>query len=112
MYYTALTQAHIPVVLGEMGFPGTEGFVPAPNGYFSFRKPGGGSHRLPGTRGASPAEIDARDRARGRKSRRHVTAEALQAAIPVVATAGSITLAAALLDFLTDYGFTFLLAGI
>lgn len=43
---------------------------------------------------------------------RHVTAEALQAAIPVVATAGSIALAAALLDFLTDYGFIFLLAGI
>jgi hypothetical protein len=111
MYYTALTQAHIPVVLGEMGFPGTEGFVPAPNGYFLFESPAEGVIAYQYLQ-ASPAEIDARDRARGRKSRRHVTVEALQAAIPVVATAGSIRLAAALLDFLTDYGFTFLLAGI
>jgi hypothetical protein len=94
-----------------MGFPGTAGFVPAPNGYFLFESPAEGVIAYQYLK-ASPAEIDARDRARGRKSSRHVTAEALQAAIPVVATAGSIALAAALLDFLTDYGFIFLLAGI
>jgi hypothetical protein len=111
MYFTALTQAHIPVVLGEMGFPGTEGFVPAPNGYFLFESPAEGVIAYQYLQ-ASPAEIDARDRARGRKSSRRLTTEALQAAIPVTATAGFIGLATALVNFLLDYGFSFALTAI
>ena len=109
MYCAGLQQAGIPAALGPVGFPGTFGALPAPNGYFIFEAP------VPGVicyqyLMAPLVEIDARDRARGRQPRSWITAESLQQRFPIPgATLAFYVVAAGLLAALIEYGWTIIL---
>jgi hypothetical protein len=104
MYCLALEQAGVPATLGPMGFAGTEGVVPAPNGYFVFETPTQGVIAYQYLR-AKPAEIRVRDQARARSSKPRVTAESLQQAIPIPgATLAFYTMAAAIIALMMDGG--------
>jgi hypothetical protein len=103
-YGGILNAAHIPVALGNIGRPGTEGVVPAPNGWFVFESPAAGVIAYQYLRAAT-VEIAERDRVRGRKSE-GFTADELRSAIPIAgATTGFIALAAAIIEALGAGGF-------
>jgi len=109
MYHAALTQAGVPVGLGPVGFPGTYGEIPAPNGYYIFFAP------VPGVIGyvylqAALEKIRARDAQQNRKTQNKLDAEALRnAGLATGLGAALLALAAAVLEAIKDGGFFFLL---
>jgi hypothetical protein len=105
MYCAGMTQAGVPAALGRMGFPGTFGAVPAPNGYYVFESP------LPGVIAyqyfrASPVEIRERDEQRKTSSPKTIDAAALAAATGV--TLAVATIAVELMAVLAEYGWILL----
>lgn len=110
MYCGALRQAGIPVVPGARTFDGTQGALPAPNGYFVFESPAPGVIAYQYLR-AAQVEIDARDEAKGRKKQRHLDAEALRDAMPgIAAGAAFLAIAAALIELLLELRWVLALA--
>jgi hypothetical protein len=106
-YTTAFLEAGIPVIPGPVGFRGTFGVVPAPNGYFVFEAP------VPGVIAyqylqASRKEIKERDAKRGKQSQQLELSALAKAAGATAATGAGLLILAALLEALKDVGWIIL----
>jgi hypothetical protein len=100
----ALHEAGVGAVPGPQRISGTQGVVPAPNGWAVFESPAPGLIVYQVFQ-ASQVEIDARDQARGRKSQK-VNAVSLRGAVTLTAASvGLYEIAAAIIELLLERGF-------